>query len=90
MTNPTQGLLNQTGMAGAKWIPLHEVHEPGAYVSRDTGDLIRLSGPSGHGEVVSTATSGEPAEESPTYVTRISSDPYVAIGQLRLAAANLL
>ena len=86
MTNQSQGLLNQTGMAQAKWVRLHEVAEPGAYVSRDTGDLIRLSGPGGQGETVRTA---DPVDERPTYVTRISSDPYVAIGQLRLAAANL-
>lgn len=86
MTHSAQGLLNQTGMAHVKWVPLHEVTDPGAYVSRDTGDLIRLSGPTGQGEKVST---GDAEDDRSMLVTRISSDPYVAIGQLRIAAANL-
>lgn len=83
MTTETQGLLNQTGMAQVKWVPLHEVTEPGAYVSRDAGDLIRLSRSGGDGDTP------DQGQEKPTYVTRISPDPFVAIGRLRLAAANL-
>lgn len=86
MANATQGLLNQSGVSHVKWVPLHEVTEAGSYVSRDTGDLIRLAGPGGQGESLST---GEPGDDRPVVVTRISSDPYLAIGQLRLAAANL-
>ncbi len=68
------------------WTPLGELTEPGAYVCRNSGDLIRVPG--------SGPSSGDPEliakhEAEPMWVTRISPDPFVRISTARVAAANL-
>ncbi len=67
------------------WTRLDEVVEPGAYVCRGTGDLVRI------------VAAGQPldAEEllgehggAPVYVTRVSPDPFLRITQARMQAAD--
>lgn len=59
---------------------------PGAYVCRRTGDLIRIA-PSG--ERVGGAELTRKNDAEPMRVTWISPDPFLAITQARIAAANL-
>jgi hypothetical protein len=69
------------------WVLFEQVSQPGAYVCRGTGDLIRVtsSGPAGmeSDELIRTH------HDEPLYVTRISVDPFIPISQARIAAANL-
>jgi hypothetical protein len=69
-----------------RWISLDQIVEPGAYVCRETGDLIRVprdGGSSGDQELL-----GDHSEQ-PRHVTRIHPDPFIPITKARFAAAEL-
>lgn len=87
MSTETQRQLNASWPGSAvSWKSLDQINEPGAYVSRGSGDLIRVpvSGAScGDAELMDKHMS------EPIYVTRISRDPFLAISSARVAAANL-
>ena len=68
------------------WTPLCEITKPGAYVCRDSGDLLRVlpDGPA--------SGDNEPTrrnETEPVFVIRLSSDPFMLITRARMEAANL-
>ena len=68
------------------WVLLEQVSQPGAYVCRGTGDLIRVtsSGPAGmESELI------RKHHDESMYVTLVSADPFIPISQARIAAANL-
>ena len=69
-----------------QWIPLAEVSQSGAYVVRDTGDLLRIPDHSGLSE--DEGPFGKNANRSVT-VARLSDDPFIPITKARLAAAAL-
>ena len=71
---------------GLIWQPLGDVTEPGAYVCRESGDLVRIA-PTGVGSDPSELNERQKAD--PVYVVRIHSDPFVVISRARVLAANL-
>ena len=87
MSPETQRQLNASWPGSVvSWESLDQINEPGAYVSRGGGDLIRVpvSGAScGDAELMDKHSS------EPVYVTRISGDPFLPISNARIAAANL-
>jgi len=86
-TRSTDATLQVAQPAGGKGrILLQEVTEPGAYVCHESGDLIRVTS----AEVSSNAAEWVKKHDAdPLYVEQISNDPFVAITQARMAAANL-
>ena len=78
--------LSNTDQDGLIWQPLGDVTEPGAYVCRESGDLIRIA-PTGVASDFSELI--ERQETEPVYVVRIDTDPFVAISRARVLAANL-
>jgi len=84
--NPNVHLKKPDTPSGVRWFTLDQVTEPGAYVCRETGDLIRVprdGGSSGDQELFGKH------DEQPLHVTRISPDPFIAITKARFAAAAL-
>ncbi|MBN2562070.1 MAG: hypothetical protein JXQ75_14185 [Phycisphaerae bacterium] len=65
---------------------LDEITEPGAYVCRPVGDLIRVVQ---NGASLDDAELIEKHGTGPMYVTRISEDPFISISRARIIAANL-
>ncbi|MFQ5462584.1 MAG: hypothetical protein ACE5E5_08155 [Phycisphaerae bacterium] len=87
MSAETQGPLNASWPGSTvSWKSLDQIHEPGAYVSRSGGDLIRV--PASGGSVGDAELMGKHGEE-PVFVARISSDPFLPISSARMMAANL-
>ena len=80
---PTEPYPDQDGLI---WQPLGDVTEPGAYVCRESGDLVRIA-PTGAASDSSELIERQEAE--PVYVVRIHPDPFVAISRARVLAANL-
>ncbi len=80
---PTEPYEDQEGLI---WQPLGDVKEPGAYVCRESGDLLRIA-PTGVASDSSELL--ERQETEPVYVVRIHPDPFVAISRARVLAANL-
>ncbi len=80
---PTEPYADQDGLI---WQPLVDVTEPGAYVCRESGDLVRIP-PTGATSDTSELIERQKAE--PVYVVRIHPDPFVAISRARVLAANL-
>ena len=80
---PTEPCPDQEGLI---WQPLGDVTEPGAYVCRESGDLVRIA-PTGVGSDPSELNERQKAD--PVYVVRIHSDPFVVISRARVLAANL-
>ena len=87
MTGETQ---HQSGGSLAdsdlQWESLDAITEPGAYVCRGSGDLIRVprvGRSSGNAELIKKHGS------EPIYVVQVSEDPFIPISRVRLAAANL-
>ena len=78
-----------TGMSSAtarRWIPLSEITEPGAYVAKQTGDLIRISADgasSGDEELL------EQNADQSLVVAMLSGDPFIPITKARFAAAAM-
>ncbi len=71
---------------GLIWQPRRDVTEPGAYVCRESGDLVRIAltgAASDSSELI------ERQEAEPVHVVRIHLDPFVAISRARVLAANL-
>ena len=67
------------------WLSLDQVTDPGAYVCRSSGDLVRIvaSGrPLGAEELLEK---GDPAS---IFVTLVSVDPFVPITRARIEAAE--
>ena len=64
---------------------LDEVTEPGAYISKGTGDLVRIVQ---RGAFLEGKELLNRHDDEPVYVARISNDPFIPISQARLAAAN--
>lgn len=65
---------------------LDEVTEPGAFISKGMGDLVRIvqRGVLQEGEELLRKH-----DDEPVHIMRISNDPFIPISQARLAAANL-
>ena len=80
---PTEAYPDQEGLI---WHPLGDVTEPGAYVCRESGDLVRIA-PTGAAWDSSELIETQEAE--PVYVVRIHPDPFVTISRARVLAANL-
>ena len=65
---------------------LEEITEPGAYICRDSGDLVRVTqsdAPSDDMELLKRQGT------ELVYVTQLSRDPFMPISLARIAAANL-
>ena len=86
MSGETQRGSSSLFGSDVRWKTLDEITEPGAYVSRGSGELIRVPrvGKSLAEEEVIGQHSGEPL-----HVTQISTDPFIPISRARIAAANL-
>jgi len=87
MTRETQGQLNDSWPGSTvSWKSLDQISEPGAYVSRGSGDLIRVptSGASVGGPELMEKNASDPV-----FVMRISVDPFLPISRARMLAANL-
>ncbi len=68
------------------WIPLSEIREPGAYVTKQTGDLLRVpTGGTSSGDDELLEKDAHEALE----VARLSPDPFIPITKARFAAAAL-
>lgn len=83
----TQGNLQEAFLGDhVEWNPLDEVREPGAYVCRESGDLLRIP-------PVGAPVGGDEMKrkigEQQIFVTRISEDPFVPISTARIRAANM-
>ena len=72
--------------APIEWTRLDEIRNPGAYVCRDSGDLVRVpaTGPTVDSEQIT-----ESHDSAPIFVTQISGDPYIPISRARMETANL-
>lgn len=84
--NPQLPTQRSRSPDNVRWISLDQIVEPGAYVCRETGDLIRVpkdGGSSGDQELF-----GQHSEQ-PKHVTRIHPDPFIPITKARFAAAEL-
>lgn len=69
-----------------RWLPIADITEPGAYVAKETGDLIRVpphGGSDGEDELF------EKNSKQPILVAKISHDPFIPISKARFAAAAL-
>ena len=67
------------------WLSLDQVTDPGAYVCRSSGDLVRIvaSGqPLGAGELL------EKRDPASIFVTLVSMNPFVPITRARMEAAD--
>lgn len=87
MSNPMQDVSNDTRFPpNVRWIPLDEVADAGAYISRSSGDLVRIVAggrpPLGAEELL------EEHGRTPVYLTQVSTDPFVPITRARMEAAN--
>ncbi len=86
MFNPMQDVSDDTRFPpDVRWIPLDEVTDAGAYVSRGSGDLVRVVAagrPLGAEELL------EKHGTAPVYLTQVSTDPFVPITRARMEAAN--
>ena len=69
----------------AGWISLEDLNEPGAYVCRGSGDLVRVTNAGQSSEAVPLLEQGT---LDAVYVTQISGNPYLPIVQARMEAAN--
>jgi hypothetical protein len=71
---------------GIRWIPLSEITEPGTYVAKDTGDLIRVP-------AIGASEGDEDLFDKHTNknvsVVRVSPDPFIPITKARFAAASM-
>ncbi|MFQ5414097.1 MAG: hypothetical protein ACE5E6_06525 [Phycisphaerae bacterium] len=67
------------------WTPLTDISEPGAYICRGSGDLVRVP-PTGH--AVGAPQLFDRHETHGVYVTRLSPDPFIRISLARIAAAD--
>lgn len=68
-----------------RWIPLDEVADAGAYISRSSGHLVRIVAA---GRPLVGEELLEEHNTAPVYLTRVSTDPFVPITRARMAAAN--
>lgn len=73
--------------ATSRWIPLGNVTQPGTYVAKQTGDLIRIP-PDGASSGDEQKLLDKSAQEE-MLVTKISDDPFIPITKARFAAAAL-
>lgn len=86
MLDPTQHLSSEIQPdSEVSWTSLEEIKRPGAYITRETGDLLRVIH-TGQGldaeELIEKHTS------SPIEVTCLSTDPFIPITRARIEAAN--
>ena len=85
MTGETQA-QSKGANEDVPWKALSEISEPGAYVCRGSGDLMRVPRVGGS---VGDEELAEKNDREPIEVTQISRDPFIPISKARIAAANL-
>jgi hypothetical protein len=86
MAVQTQHKKIEAGSEASPWIPISQVNEPGTYVSRATGDLIRITK---GGVAPDDEEAGGKAIERNIEVAIISRNPFIRITEARILAANL-
>ena len=86
MSNPMQSVSDDTRFPpDLCWIPLDEVTDAGAYISRSSGDLVRIVAA---GRALGAEELLEKHGTVPVYLTQVSTDPFVPITRARMEAAN--
>jgi len=85
-TNSKSPIPNKVSTSTLRWVALDQITEPGAYVTREGGHLIRIprdGGSQGDQELLN------PPADQTVDVTKISSNPFIPISQARFATAGL-
>ena len=82
----SQNLLPETeGKSALETLPYDQIHDPGVYVLRDIGALLRVPE---DGVVQGRSPVIEIKMKNPLLVTRIAEDPYIPLIKARMLAAN--
>ena len=85
-TDQQKPLFENPNALAVKWIPLAELSQSGAYVAKETGDLIRVP-PDGE-STGEEELFGKGATQQ-LLVAKVSDNPFIPITKARLAAAAL-
>lgn len=84
--DPKTKPIEVSNAAPRRWMSIGEITEPGAYVTKETGDLIRVppaGGSDGEDELF------DKSSRQPLLVAKVSDNPFIPITKARFAAAAL-
>lgn len=92
-TSEGVGMSEQTGFVSkddqclpdVPWLALDEVTDPGAYVCRGSGDLVRIVA---SGQPLGAEKLLDKEDPGSIFVTQVSVDPFIPITRARIEAAD--
>jgi len=86
MSEPTVFVSkDHQGLPDVPWLSLDQVTDVGAYVCRNSGDLVRIVA---SGQPLGAEELLEKEDPASIFVTQVSVDPFVPITRARIDAAD--